>query len=259
MEQRVNEPSPYAVLKRLKGFAVTPIVLSRMFAHSYDPLGFEHQLQLSPSPDEKRRRQERSRRRRMIEADRRRQEKMDRMLLADEVTYRMHPGGEFRRHCSEPSLQYFRRDEGPQLPPTASLSPMSNRHSPSFEMDDPLVGNIPVPPFIYARSVSASMDDMDRDIENHSPSRAIDSRARRGCCGDADPMSSSSAVLRENAELKSQASGNGPNKEAEPPKIDIDDDDCDDPVAPPHIIAKEDTSDDEDEDADDLYTVWRPR
>lgn len=234
-----------------------------MFAHSYDHLGFEHQLQLSPSPDEKRRRQERSRRRRMIEADRRRREKMDRMLLADEATYRRHPGGEFRRHCSEPSLQYFRRDEWLQLPPTASWSPTSNRHSPSFEMDDPLVGDIPVPPFIYARSVSASMDDMDRDIGNHPPSRAIDpSRARRGCCGEDadDPMSSSSsAVLREKAELKSQASGNEPNKEAEPPRIDIDDDDCDDPAAPPHIIAKEATSDDEDEDADDLYTVWRPR
>jgi hypothetical protein len=66
-------------------------------------------------------------------------------------------------------------------------------------------------------------------------------------------------VLREKSELKSQASGNGPNKELEPPRMDIDYDDCDDPAAPPHIIAKEATSDDEDEDADDLYTVWRPR
>ena len=249
-----------------------------MFAHSYDPLGFEYQLQLSPSPDEKRRRQERSRRRRVIEADRRRREKMDRLILAEEETYyrrrQQHPGGgEFRRHCSEPSLRYFRRDGGgavPQpRPPTASWSPASsNRHySPSsFEMmmGDPLVGDVPVPPFIYARSVSASMDDMDRDIGNHPPSRAIDpSRARRGCCGEDadDPMSSSSsAVLREKAELKSQASGNEPNKEAEPPRMDIDDDDdCDDPAAPPHIIAKEAASDDEDEDADDLYTVWRPR
>lgn len=248
-----------------------------MFAHSYDPLGFDYQLQLSPSPDEKRRRQERSRRRRVIEADRRRREKMDRLILAEEETYyrrrQQHPGGgEFRRHCSEPSLRYFRRDggAGPQpLPPTASWSPASsNRHySPSsFEMmmGDPLVGDVPVPPFIYARSVSASMDDMDRDIGNHPPSRAIDpSRARRGCCGEDadDPMSSSSsAVLREKAELKSQASGNEPNKEAEPPRMDIDDDDDDDdPAAPPHIIAKEAASDDEDEDADDLYTVWRPR
>ena len=247
-----------------------------MFAHSYDPVGFEYQLQLSPSPDEKRRRQERSRRRRVIEADRRRREKMDRLILAEEETYyrrrQQHPGGgEFRRHCSEPSLRYFRRDggAGPQpLPPTASWSPASsNRHySPSsFEMmmGDPLVGDVPVPPFIYARSVSASMDDMDRDIGNHPPSRAIDySRARRGCCGEDadDPTSSSSAVLREKAELKSQASGNEPNKEAEPPRMDIDDDDdCDDPAAPPHIIAKEAASDDEDEDADDLYTVWRPR
>lgn len=236
-----------------------------MFAHSYDPLGFEYQHQLSPSPDEKRRRQERSRRRRMIEADRRRREKMDRLILAEEETYRrqQHPGGEFRRHCSEPSLQYFRRDEGPQPPPTASWSPASNRHhSPSFEMDDPLVCDVPVPPFIYARSVSASMDDMDRDIENHPPSRAIDpSWARRGCCREDadDPTSSSSAVLREKAELKSQTSGSEPNKEAEPPRMDIDDDDCDDPAAPPHIIAKEAASDDEDEDADDLYTVWRPR
>ena len=130
-------------------------------------------------------------------------------------------------------------------------------------MGDPLVGDVPVPPFIYARSVSASMDDMDRDIGNHPPSRAIDpSRARRGCCGEDadDPMSSSSsAVLREISELKSQATGNGPNKELEPPRMDIDYDDCDDPAAPPHIIAKEATSDDEDKDANNLYTVWRPR
>jgi hypothetical protein len=238
-----------------------------MFAHSYDPLGYEHQqLQLSPNPDEKRRRQERSRRRRMIEADRRRREVMEWMLLSEEEAYRRHPGGLFPRNCSEPSLQYLRHGEW-RPPPPALRSPASiSRHSP-LGTGDPLVGAIPVPAFIYAQSVSASQDDMDRNIENHPPSRPVDSRARHGC-GDADSVSSSSspssssssyAVLREKSQRKSQASGNRPSKDVEPLRMDVGDDDCDDPTAPPHIIAKEDTSDDEDKDLDDLYTIWGPR
>lgn len=201
-----------------------------MFAQSYDPLGYEHR-QLSSSPDERRRRKERSRRRRIIEADRHRREMLERMLLA---------AGEFSRHA----LQIFTPDE--ESP--GSSSPRSGRISSVESGDLLLLDAIFPPPFIYARSVSASLDEMDRDIENHPTSSWTIDQESRGGVVDVEP------------EVKSQRARSGV-KETEPPRMDIDDDcDDDDPSAPPHIIAKEVTSDDEDyEDADDLYSLWRPR
>jgi hypothetical protein len=104
--------------------------------------------------------------------------------------------------------------------------------------------------------VSASLDEMDRDIENHPPSRTVKTRAQRG--GNLDPASTSS-VVQDKLELKSQASGVDTDNDMGLPRIDDSGDD-DDPPAMPHIIAKELTSDDNnDNNADDLFSLWRPR
>ncbi|KAL3769953.1 hypothetical protein ACHAW5_010027 [Stephanodiscus triporus] len=236
-----------------------------MFSQSYDPLGYEHHL--SPSPDEKRRRKERSRRRRMIEADRHRREVLEGMLRAEEA-YRRRFSWEYSRRA--PPLRNSRHNE----PPTSSPRSGGRKSSSSVEAGGDILllpdDAVFPPPFIYARCVSASLDEMDRDIEDHPPppsgttidpgevravegrrpvpGRSIDTGSRGGDAVDVfDP------------ELERRQAG-GVGGETEPPGMDIDDDVDDDPSAPPHIIAKVVTSDDEDDDdADDLYSLWRPR
>ena len=113
--------------------------------------------------------QERARR----ETNRRRREQMELMLLGSEEGMPMMAG--VRRHCSEPMMhcsnetmmrqKYSRHDFHHH---DESISPRGSSKS-LFLRDDDGFGNIITPPtIIYARGVSASQDEMDRDIENHT-------------------------------------------------------------------------------------------
>ena len=147
-----------------------------MFAGSYDSLGYDDQRKHHSPPQRPRKdyntmtQQERARR----ETNRRRREQMELMLLGSEEGMPMMAG--VRRHCSEPMMhcsnetmmrqKYSRHDFHHH---DESILPRGSSKSLFLRDETDGFGNIITPPtIIYARGVSASQDEMDRDIENHT-------------------------------------------------------------------------------------------
>ena len=251
-----------------------------MFAGSYDSLGYDQRKHRSP-PQRPRKdymvtQQERARR----EKNRRRREQMELMLLGSEEG--TCPPMAVRRHCSEPIIHcsnetmlmmmrqkhsrhdYHHHDE--------SISLRSSSES-LFLRDDDFCNNVTPPTIIYARGVSASQDEMDRDIENHiapkSSSIAIryvqpeyTHQQQQHQYDNGQIGLSTYVVLQEKSEVKIEqhketSSGNETKKdmtEQQPQStidMDVHDEDQEDEKipAPPHMKFNDDmTDDDNDED-----------
>ena len=259
-----------------------------MFAGSYDSLGYDQRKHRSP-PQRPRKdymvtQQERARR----EKNRRHREQMELMLLGSEEG--TCPPMAVRRHCSEPMIHcsnetmmmmrqkhsrhdYHHHDE--------SISLRSSSES-LFLRDDDFCNNVTPPTIIYARGVSASQDEMDRDIENHiapkSSSIAIryvqpeyTHQQQQHQYDNGQIRSSTYVVLQEKSEVKIEqhketSSGNETKKdmtEQQPQStidMDVHDEDEEDEKipAPPHLKFNDDMTDDDndDEETDDFHSLW---
>jgi hypothetical protein len=263
-----------------------------MFAGSYDSLGYDDQRKHHSPPQRPRKdynmmtQQERARR----ETNRRRREQMELKLLGSEEGIPMMAG--VRRHCSEPMMltcsnetmtrqKHSRHDFHHH---DVSILPRGSSKSLFLRDETDLFGNIITPPtIIYARGVSASQDEMDRDIENHTalksniairfvqPEYMQQQQQQQHQNDDCQIRSSTYVMLQEKSEFmieqhKETSSGKDTKKdmmeEQQPQPIlkDMDivhnqEEEDENIPAPPHMKFKEDMSDDDD-DTDDFHSLW---
>lgn len=193
-----------------------------------------------------------------------------------------------RRHCSEPMMHcsnetmmqtqqkhsrhvYHHHDE--------SISFRSSSESLLIHNDDDFHNNATPPTIIYTRGASASQDEMDRDIENHTALKSCSiqpeyilqqqqEQQQQQQQQNNDGKMSSNNVSQGKLEVKIEqymetGSGNKTMKDMQQPIImDLnihDEEEDENTPAPPHVKFNEDMSDDdndEDEDTDDFHSIW---
>lgn len=231
-----------------------------MFAQSYDPFGFEHPP--SPRPNENRKRQENFRQQRMIKAERRREAELGRIegmkeKLRREDQQRRMDMWECQPEEEEELLQH-RRDvfarRSSSLSSRPQLGEEEELHQHRLELFSRSSSSFP-PLFIYA-SASESQDEIDQDFAVSMPMTTVvktdpwqprhkkiqDRRIRyaAGFCTEEQ--------LRDTPRKENHAKKNDQDIVA---------------LAPLHIIAVDDVSDDdsegEGEDDENLDSIWGSR
>jgi hypothetical protein len=242
-----------------------------MFAQSYDPHGSYYREQhlrgrattsqrhLSTNiNDEQRRRRERAFRRHRSSIDmdhRRRMSELERQTCGLKHEEEGVTSCHYRRHSSEPTLLGIYLPDGDIDDDRITDDLLCDMHHP--------------PRFIYVRTASSSLDEMDRDIEDHAPNRSTVTIGTIIRGGRAQRDDNNRDIVRGKSEIEKRAtSGIVVSRDGvgvERTIINANDGDGgidDDPYAPPHIIAREfhpDDDDDDDDDADDFSYTWIPR
>lgn len=226
-----------------------------MFAQSYDPFGFDHPQ--SPRASERRKRKEYIRRQLMVKTERRRQAEMDQMqLIEDKLQMQERQRQMEIRQWELVDDDVYEEEELRQR--RLGLVASKNNIVSDSQAEAILLPNSFFPPLpnlassIHHSELEDSATHPPKTIVlKHSMQDIPPRKDGKQCRRHTDPgicpvhiKDSDDQARIEDMILKEQQARNG----------DIDEDDATETL---HIIAEEDISDDEDEDDEDLNSIWK--